>query len=226
MSELSAIIFDLDGVLTDTAELHYRAWKRIAIEEDIPFDRERNRRLRGVPREESLRRLLDGRTISEERFRALLARKNALYVAMIATLSPRDVMPGAMHVVRSLRRSGFRLAIASASRNARQVVDRLGIATWFDAIADGASVAASKPAPNLFLYAAALLNVPPEACAVIEDAAAGLEAARRAAMRTVAFGPDVADEPADAHVRSFTSIDLAHWLGAIRYGVGAAPTVA
>jgi len=227
MASQPAIIFDLDGVLTDTAEFHYQAWKRLADERGLPFDRKRNQALRGVSREESLRRLLAPLTVSPAKFAAMLQRKNEYYLAMIATLTPDDLAPGARDLLIALRRANWRLALASASRNAQQVVDRLRIRDHFAAIIDGAAVARSKPAPDLFLKAARCLGAQPRNAVVVEDAPSGIEAARAAQMRAVAVGPDAADCPANLHIKSIAelTVDLADSLLADGPAYGAAPTV-
>ncbi len=189
--EIEAFIFDLDGVLTDTAEYHFRAWKRLADEEGIPFTRRENERLRGVSRRESLEILLSlkGREVTEEEAEEMMARKNRYYQELIEQITPEDLLPGAMELLGELRKAGIKIAVASASKNARTVLDHLGIMDHIDALSDGYSVTASKPAPDLFLHAAAQLGVPPERCVVVEDAAAGIRAARAAGMWSIALGP-------------------------------------
>ncbi|GAP14341.1 beta-phosphoglucomutase [Longilinea arvoryzae] len=182
-------IFDLDGVLTDTSELHYRAWKRLADEAGIPFTRADNEFLRGIPRRESLLRILKGRKVSEEKLQEMMERKNQYYVESISLLTKRDLLPGARSLLDSLKTAGIKIGLGSASRNALLVVEKLGIASLFDAIADGASVVHQKPAPDLFLHVAGLLGVSAEYCAVFEDAAAGIEAARAGGMWAIGIGP-------------------------------------
>ncbi len=186
---ISGFIFDLDGVLTDTAEFHFRAWKRLADELAIPFTREENETLRGIPRRESLLILLKGRVYSEEQLQEFMERKNGYYLEYIREITHKDVLPGARELLEEIRAAGLRSALGSASRNAREVIERLGIASLLDAIADGDSVTRQKPAPDLFLHAAALLNLPPAFCVVVEDAAAGIEAARAGGFRTIGVGP-------------------------------------
>ncbi|WP_322821828.1 beta-phosphoglucomutase [Chloroflexus sp.] len=186
---IQGFIFDLDGVLTDTAEYHYRAWKRLADELGIPFTHEENEALRGIPRRESLLLLLKGRTYPEAVLSELMDRKNGYYLEFIRELSPRDVLPGARKLLQEIRAAGLKTALGSASKNAREVIERLGIAGLFDAVADGYSVTRQKPAPDLFLHAAALLNLPPSACVVVEDAEAGVEAALAGGFYVVGIGP-------------------------------------
>lgn len=187
--ELKAVIFDLDGVLTDTAEYHYLAWKRLADEVGLPFDREMNEQLRGVARRESLLRILNGRSLPEADLEAMMARKNGYYVEMLTAVSPADLLPGVANLLNELDAANIPYALASASRNAADVVQRLGIAHRLACAADGNSVQVPKPAPHLFRYVAAKLNVPPAHCLVVEDAAAGIEAALDAGMGALALGP-------------------------------------
>ena len=186
---IKAFIFDLDGVLTDTAEYHFRAWKRMADEEGIPFTREDNEKLRGVSRRASLELILKGRELPEEKMQELMDRKNRYYRESIESISEKDLLPGALPLLRKLRSRQYRLALASASKNAPKVIEGLGIASCFDVIADGGSVEKSKPAPDLFLYTADKLGVEPEFCIVVEDAEAGIEAAQAAGMATIGIGP-------------------------------------
>lgn len=184
-----AAIFDLDGVLTDTSEFHYQGWKRLADEEGLPFDRQANEALRGVSRRESLRLLLQGRQLPEEKLQEMMERKNRYYQESIKTLTPKDLLPGARELLEELRAAGVKIAIGSASKNAREVIKRLELADLVDAISDGYSVERPKPAPDLFLHAAGQLNIPPEHCLVFEDAEAGVHAALAAGMWAAGIGP-------------------------------------
>ncbi|MEX2550770.1 MAG: beta-phosphoglucomutase [Nitriliruptoraceae bacterium] len=185
-----AVIFDLDGVLTETAEYHYLGWQRLADEEGLPFDREANEALRGLSRVESLKALLGDREVDEANFQAMMERKNGYYLDSLQHMSPADLLPGAISLVLDAKRRGMRVAIGSSSKNAPFVLDRLAITELFDAIADGHTVENAKPAPDLFLAAAQLLGVPPEDCAVIEDATSGVDAALAAGMVAVGVGPE------------------------------------
>ena len=186
---IRAFIFDLDGVLTDTAEYHYRGWKQLAKELGISFTREDNESLRGVPRRESLLLILKDRAYSEEQILEMMERKNRYYLEFIHDISPRDLLPGARELLEEIQAAGLKSALGSASKNAAEVIERLGIASLLDVIADGHSVERQKPAPDLFLYAAAQLGLSPAECVVVEDAAAGIEAARAGGFRSVGLGP-------------------------------------
>ncbi len=212
MNELRAVIFDLDGVITDTAEYHYRAWQRIADEEGLPFGRSMNERLRGVSRRESLAILLAGREVEEARAAELMARKNGYYVDLLEHVGADGVLPGVLPLLRELRQNGYATAIASASRNAPAVLEGLGIAGLFDAVVDGNTDLPAKPAPDVFLEAARRLGVPPGLAVVIEDAAAGIDGARAAGMWVVGLGPS--ERTGHAHVRldDLDGVDLGRLL--------------
>jgi beta-phosphoglucomutase len=188
---IQGFIFDLDGVLTDTAEYHYRAWQKLADEENIPFDRQANEALRGVSRRESLLLIVGDRPYSEAELQSMMDRKNRYYVESIANITPQDVLPGVIVLLDELRRSGMKIAIGSASKNARTVIEKLGIADRVDVITDGNSVERPKPAPDLFLFAAKQLGLDPTHCVVVEDAPAGIAAAIAAGMWTIGLGPAV-----------------------------------
>ncbi|GAB4570348.1 MAG: beta-phosphoglucomutase [Anaerolineae bacterium] len=190
MSETAAgFIFDLDGVLTDTSELHYLAWKRLADEEGIPFSRADNEALRGVSRRESLNRLLRGQPIDEATAQAWMARKNGYYVDLLDTLSPQNVLPGVHEFLDAARKAGIRLGVGSASKNARLVLGRLDLLARFDVIGDGYCVVHPKPHSDLFVWVAGGLGLPVARCVVFEDAEAGVEAALAAGMTCVGIGP-------------------------------------
>ncbi len=186
---LKGFIFDLDGVITDTAEFHFQAWKRLADEEGIPFTRADNEALRGVSRRESLRRLLKGRPIDEATAEAWMERKNNYYVALLDTITPDHLLPGARSFLDAAAQAGIKLGLASASRNARPVLDRLGITDLFAVLGDGYAVVNTKPAVDLFVWVAGGLALPVTQCVVFEDAEAGVEAALAAGMKCVGIGP-------------------------------------
>ena len=189
LRDIRALVFDLDGVLTDTARLHYLAWKRLADEIGVPFDETDNLRLKGVDRRGSLDILLERspRAYSEDEKHALAERKNGYYRDSLAEFGPDDLYPGVHELLAAARARGLKLALASASRNAPVLLERLGIADAFDAIADPVQ-APSKPDPGLFLAAASALGVRADECVGIEDSAAGVAAIKAAGMYAVGIG--------------------------------------
>jgi beta-phosphoglucomutase len=186
---IRGFIFDLDGVLTDTAEYHYRAWKRLADEEGILFTREDNEHLRGIPRRESLMLILKSRSYPEDKIQEMMERKNNYYLEFIREITPADLLPGARELLEEIHHAGLKSALGSASKNAPDVIRRLGIADLLDVVSHGGSVERQKPAPDLFLHAASQLGFHPQECVVVEDAAAGIEAGRAGGFHTLGLGP-------------------------------------
>jgi kojibiose phosphorylase len=205
---IQGVIFDLDGVLTETAEYHYRGWQRLADEEGIPFDRQANEAMRGLSRRDSLLQMLGDRSRTEEQLQEMMERKNRYYLEFIKDVSAADLLPGAIELLDELRSAGIKVAIGSASKNAQEVIQRLGIGDRVDTISDGYSVTRSKPAPDLFLHAANQLGLAPEHCVVVEDAASGVEAALAAGMWAVGLGP--VERVGAAHV-VLPSLAGVHW---------------
>ena len=187
--QIRALIFDLDGVVTNTAEAHYLAWQRLATEGGLPFDRQANEKLRGISRRESLALILGKRSVSNEKADELMERKNRYYRELIARLKPSDVLPGALRLIDEAQARSLKVGLASASKNARDVLARLEITDHFDSIVDGYTPGAPKPAPDLFLASAASLGTAPDECVVFEDAADGVAAGEAAGMMTVGIGP-------------------------------------
>lgn len=207
---LGAVIFDLDGVLTDTARAHYRAWKRLADELGIPFDEEANEALKGVDRMGSLALILarGDREYSADEREAYAARKNGWYVEEIEGFTPADLFPGSVEALHAVRDAGLRTALASASRNAPALIGKLGIAGLFDAVADPAKVAAGKPAPDIFLAAAAAVGVAPQHCLGVEDAPAGVQAIKAAGMTALGIGEAALLPGADRVIAKITDFRL------------------
>ena len=210
MQRPKAIIFDLDGVLTDTSEYHYRAWKRLADEEGIPFTHQENDEyLRGVSRRESLMYIIRGRNYSEAQIQEMMDRKNRYYNEMIQSMSPQDLVTGGRDLLSEIRNAGIKVAIASGSKNCRLVLEHLDIMSYLDGIADGYSVVNSKPAPDLFVYAAGLVQVPTPDCLGVEDADAGIEAIKTAGMQALGIGPKERFHRADKVLPTLASLHLA-----------------
>jgi beta-phosphoglucomutase len=209
MQKPEAIIFDLDGVLTDTSEYHYQAWKRLADEEGIPFTREENdEHLRGVSRRESLMYIIRGRQYSEAQIQEMMDRKNRYYTEMIKSMTPNDLVAGGRDLLKEIRDAGMKTAIASSSKNAHTVLERLDIMNLFDGVADGNSVVNTKPAPDLFVYAAGLVRVPTTVCLGVEDADAGIEAIKNAGMQALGIGPAERFHRADKVLPTLANLHL------------------
>ena len=205
---IQAVIFDLDGVITDTAEFHYLGWKRLADEAGVDFNQTMNEKLRGLSRRDSLLKILGERKVTEAQLQEMMERKNRYYVDLIAEINRDHLLPGVENLLRELKQAGIKIALGSASKNAQSVIQRLGIADYFDVIADGFSVTQSKPAPDLFQFAAEKLGVECDRCLVIEDAEAGIEAALAAGMLAVGLGPH--ERVGNASV-VLPSLDGVHW---------------
>jgi len=188
MGDIRAFIFDLDGVITDTAEYHFLAWKQLADEEGLPFTREDNEQLRGISRRESLLRLLKGRVIPETIMETWMERKNDYYKSYLDDITPANRLPGVTAFLDDARQQGIKCAIGSASKNAKSVLEKLKLIGIFDVIGDGFSVVNQKPAPDLFVWAAGGLHVAVNQAVVFEDAEAGISAAKAAGCYSVGIG--------------------------------------
>lgn len=198
ITPLRGVIFDLDGVLTDTSEYHYLAWKQLADEIGIAFDRQANEQMRGLSRRDSLLHMLGDRAVSEAELQEMMNRKNSYYEQLIQNLTPADLLPGALEILDELQAADIKVAIGSSSKNARLVCQRLGIAERLNAIADGYSVERHKPAPDVFLFAAQQLGLQPHECLVVEDASSGVAAGLAAEMWVLGLGP--VERVGDAHL--------------------------
>jgi beta-phosphoglucomutase len=187
---IRGFLFDLDGVLVDTAKFHFLAWQRMANELGIAFGHDENEQLKGVSRRASLEKILSwgGQTLPEPEMERWMATKNAWYLEYVASMTSADVLPGAAEFLRSAREAGYRIALGSASKNALPILELVGILNLFDATVDGNDVTVSKPDPSVFLEGARKLNLEPHECLVVEDAAAGIEAALRAGMLALGLG--------------------------------------
>ena len=187
-TSIKAFIFDLDGVITDTAEFHFLSWKQLAEEEGIVFTREDNEHLRGVSRRESLNRMLKGRPIDEATAQQWMERKNAYYKNYLSKMTPDDALPGVPQFLAEAREAGIKIGLGSASKNAVEALEKLQLASAFDVIGDGYSVVNGKPAPDLFVWVAGGLHTPPNQAVVFEDAEAGVEAALAGGFWAVGLG--------------------------------------
>ncbi len=185
---LSALIFDLDGVITDTVELHYRAWAQLADEIGLVIPSDFRDKLRGVSRRETLRRLLDGQPVEEALAQEWMRRKNMHYLAYIAHLTPADILPGVLPLLDTAQDAGIRIAVASSSMNAKFVLRQIGLFDRMDAIVDATMIPRTKPEPDLFVWAAGRLGVLPSEAIVFEDAEDGVQAARAGGFYVVGLG--------------------------------------
>jgi len=202
------IIFDLDGVICFTDEYHYQAWKTLADKMGIYFDKEINNRLRGVSRMESLEIILErsDKKFTQEEKVAFAEEKNEVYKELLKNMSRKDLSKEVEDTLNGLREKGLCLAIGSSSKNARFILDRIGLGTFFDAISDGNNISNSKPDPEVFVKAAEFLNLPAEKCLVVEDAEAGLQAAAAAGMDSAAIGDAVSSGIGNYNLSTFSDL--------------------
>jgi len=217
--DIAACIFDLDGVIVDTARYHYLAWRQLARELGFDFSPEQNERLKGVSRMRSLEILLElgGVNLSKKEMEEAARRKNAWYVDYITTITPGEILPGVLDFIKELDNYGIKKAIGSASKNAPLILKRLQIEEKFDALIDGTQVTKAKPNPEIFILAAKALNSSPEECIVFEDAQAGVEAAKNGGMCAVGVGDSKILDKADMVIRTFVSLRWGQVLKAISH---------
>ncbi len=208
MKEIKAFLFDLDGVIVDTAKYHYLAWKQIADQLGFEFTLHDNERLKGVSRMRSLDILLEvGKMHLEQTEKEKLAtRKNELYLQHIYTLQKTEILPGVTAFLKETRGMGIKIALGSASKNAPLILERLGLTSFFDVIIDGNAVSKAKPDPEVFLQGAAALKVSPRECVVFEDAEAGIEAAIAGRMYCVGVGSESALHKANLVIEGFNKL--------------------
>ncbi len=214
----AGVVFDLDGVITDTAEYHYTAWKSLADRLGVPFDRQLNERLKGVSRMESLEIILESsdRVFTDEQKTKLAAEKNTAYVALIETITPENLLPGAQEILELLKREGYRIGLASASKNALPVIKSLQVAEYFDYIVNAATIKNSKPDPEIFFAAVSGLGLTPEVCIGVEDAIAGIKAIKAAGMFAVGVGkPDILCQ-ADVVIKNLREFKIEDYLQYVR----------
>lgn len=204
-----AFIFDLDGVIVDTARYHFMAWRKIAEQAGIEFTPEHNEQLKGVSRVRSLDIILEMANIEvdDARKQAWLDEKNRDYLQYVSGMNPSEILPGVRHVLQFLREKEQPIALGSASKNAKLILEKVSLTKYFDAIVDGNSVAAAKPDPEVFLQAAQALGVAPQDAIVFEDAIAGIEAANAAEMTSIGIGDRSVLAHADYVFPDFNHID-------------------
>jgi len=213
---IEGVIFDLDGVIVTTDEYHYRAWKKIAMDEEIYFDRKINERLRGVSRMQSLEIILertDSKYTEEEKVR-LAERKNNYYKEYINQLNSRDILPGALPLMEQLKMEKIRIAVGSSSKNCDTILERIGLSSYFDAVVSGNDISRSKPDPEVFLLAAQRLCLEPGSCLVVEDALAGVTAALQAGMKVLAVGSASSDRRATIRAADLSKVTAEEILAA------------
>ena len=200
---IQAVIFDLDGVITDTAHLHFLAWKELGDSLGVEVNLELNELLKGISR------IFDNFTDVERQ--ELAERKNRTYVASLESLGPQDLLPGIGDCLKDLKKRGIKIGLASSSQNARLIIKKLGLEPYFEAMVDPMSLSRGKPDPEIYLKAAAALGLTPAKCAGVEDARAGIEAIRAAGMTAIALGQSLEQVPADYHFSSTRDLVKVNW---------------
>ena len=202
-------IFDLDGVIVDTAKYHFLAWKNLAKSIDIDFTHKQNEQLKGVSRVKSLEKILEwgNKTISEELFTSLMGKKNEEYLSFISKMTDEEILPDVPRVLDYLIEKAQPISLGSASKNARPILEKVNLLSKFDAIVDGNDVSKAKPDPEVFLIAAKHLNMKPEDCVVFEDSVAGVQAANTANMISIGIGEKEVLHEADYIFSDFTEIE-------------------
>ena len=207
--KIKGLIFDLDGVLVFTDKFHYQAWKTMADELGVYFDETINHRLRGVSRMDSLEIILEryeGPDLSLREKEKLAEKKNEVYRTLLESMTPDDVTKEVRDTLTKLREKGYKLAIGSSSKNAKFILEKVELKDAFDAISDGNNITKSKPDPEVFLKAAEYLGLPPKACMVVEDAEAGIEAAKKGGMYAAGIGEAAKSINADESLKTFSEL--------------------
>jgi beta-phosphoglucomutase len=197
---IKGFLFDLDGVIVDTAVFHFKAWRRLAQKLGGDFTEEQNEQLKGVSRVDSLKKIIKwtDATVSDEEFQSLMVEKNEWYLELVQGLGPQDALPGALNFLQTAYDQGIKIALGSASKNAPMILEKLGITPLFTAIIDGNNVVNGKPHPEVFLKGAEALGLEPSECVVFEDSIAGVQAAKTGGMSSVGIG-DAETLQADIH---------------------------
>ena len=212
--QIAACIFDLDGVIVDTAKYHFLAWKRLADQLGIRFTEEDNERLKGVSRMASLEIILEigNRKPDDNRKLEYATLKNNWYVEFISKMTPDEILPGSIDFIKELRNANIRIAVGSASKNTPMILERVGILELFDAVADGNNIGKAKPDPEVFLKAAEMVGTDPVNCVVFEDAVAGVQAALNAGMMCIGIGSAKVLTEAHVVVKGLNEMNLARLL--------------
>jgi beta-phosphoglucomutase len=207
---IKGFLFDLDGVIVDTAVFHYQAWKRMANELGFDIDEEFNETLKGISRMDSIARILEHGSVelSDERIAELAKKKNEWYLEFVDQMSEENVLPGIIELLDQLDHAGIKIALGSASKNAPRILKKIGIIDRFEALVDGNSVTKSKPDPEVFLKGAEALGLENQECIVVEDAFAGIEAAHAAGMKAIGIGIKENLPNADIILTSFEGVDV------------------
>lgn len=210
IKRVEAVIFDLDGVITDTARYHYMAWKRLTEKLGIHFDEKINEQLKGVDRRNSLEIILSssGRRYGLEEKQQLAERKNEYYKELVNAMTPEDILPGVLQVLKGLKEKEIKRGLASASKNAFAVVDKLEIRQYFDYIADAAKIKKGKPDPEIFLTVAENLGAAPQSCIGVEDAEAGIQAIKSAGMYAIGIGDGKVLREADKVIKGLEEFNI------------------
>lgn len=205
-----ACLFDLDGVLVDTAGFHYIAWKKLADKLGFPFTQNDNERLKGISRMDSLDILLEigNITLNNDEKNRYADEKNKVYLSLISEMTTEDILPGAVRLLNDLKNTGVRIGLGSSSKNARLILERTGILHFFDAIVDGNLISQAKPDPEVFSLGARMLHVENDCCVVFEDAIAGIDAAHNAGMKCIGIGSTEILWKADRIFPSLASIRI------------------
>ncbi|MGY5850580.1 beta-phosphoglucomutase [Salegentibacter sp. F14] len=209
MKKRKGVIFDLDGVIVDTAKFHFLAWRKLANDLGFDFTQEQNEQLKGVSRVNSLKKILrwGGRALSEEEFQRQMDLKNENYLSYVNEMDKSEILPGVSKILDYLNENDIPFALGSASKNARNILEKMDLLESFDAIVDGTDVTRAKPDPEVFLIAAEKLKIKPEDSVVFEDAVAGILAANRAKMISIGIGDSLTLGQADYVFSDFTEIE-------------------
>lgn len=210
MNNHKAVIFDLDGVIVDTAKFHFLAWRKLANDLGFDFTKEQNEELKGVSRKESLKKILNWgeMELQEEEFNRQMALKNENYLSYVEKMDSEDILPGVLKTLDHLDNKHIPYALGSASKNARTILKKIGLFERFSAIVDGTDVTQAKPDPEVFLIAAEKLQAKPEDCVVFEDSVAGIQAAKNGKMISIGIGQKEVLGEADHVFEDFTQIEL------------------